>query len=232
MGPLGGGSSSPRPLCAALQVLSPRCPPVTPGDSSVLAESCTPAHSTAPLSTHPSSQGKENSIRDTAASPVLCLPPVPPQTLGAIHPAIFLLTRGALPGSGMTWGHGDAPSAAGSASQLKVHPRASLLPLSCPPPSFPFFQSLLIILLPALSGSPSPAITPDNCELSAGHGQQSGSSTWETAASTDTSLPSSPPPLPQLPGKLAGLQAGQRDHQGKPPQEQLGSHCPVCLQLR
>lgn len=99
--------------------------------------------------------------------------------------------------------------------------------LSCPPLPISHSQSLtyifLIILLPALSGSPSPAITPDNCELSGGHRQQSGRqhlrccpSTGESVASVDISLSFSPS-LPQVPqadpvpqllgkaGKLAGL---------------------------
>lgn len=78
-----------------------------------------------------------------------------PKPCRAIDPAIFLLTRGALPGSGMTRGHGDAPSAAGSASQLKVHPRASLLPLSCPPPlHFPFSKASLLSSSPRYLGHP------------------------------------------------------------------------------
>lgn len=117
----------------------------------------------------------------------------------------------------------------GPASQLTVHPGAPLLSL-IPPLTISRSQSLtyifLIILLPALSGSPSPAITPDNCELSGGHRQQSGRQhlrhcpcTSQCTASVDIALPSSPSPpwVPQADlvpwllwkaGKLAGLQAG------------------------
>lgn len=114
---------------------------------------------------------------------------------------------------GMLWAVPGQPPSSGFILEL-------LSSRFCPPPPISRSQSLtyifLIILLPALSGSPSPAITPDNCELSGGHGQQSGRqhlrrhpSTEESAASVDISLPFSPPPprvpqadmVPQLLGK-------------------------------
>lgn len=178
-----------------------------------------------------------------------CPLPAPFSTPNPVGPSIqeelFLLTRGALPGSGLTWAMGMLRAV------LDQHPSSGFIPelLSSlshvPHPSFPSFQSLgyifLIILLPALSGSPSPAITPDNCEPSGGHGQQSGSSTWETAASADISLPSSPPPLPQLPhpslsgsgerqgaGRAAGRE-GKGITRPNPPRRGWGRHAGVAL---
>lgn len=125
--------------------------------------------------------------------------------------------------TGMPWAVLGQPPISGFI--LELPSSLSCVCRSPPPISHP--QSLtyifFIILLPALSGSPSPAITPDNCELSGGHGQQSGRqhlrccpSTGESVASADTSLSFSPSlpwvpqadPVPQLSGKagkLAGL---------------------------
>lgn len=216
-GPSGRGGSSPSPSVLPCRCCPPKCPPakspeVTPWDSSVLGA----ASQHSPPALIPA-HGKRK-IPSGTQLPALssACPLFHPKPCGAIDPGKdFLLTRGALPGSGMTWAMGKLRAV------LDQHPSSGIIPelLSSlshvpPPSSFPFFQSLgyifLIILLPALSGSPSPAITPDNCELSRGQGQQSGSSTWETAASTDTSLPSSPPPLPQLPHPSLLVQLWER----------------------
>lgn len=153
-------------------------------------------------------------------------------------------SRDALPGSRMTWAMGMLKAV------LDQHPSSGFIPELLSSLShvvsplislFPKPRLHLIILLPALSGSPSPAITPDNCELSGGHGQQSGSSTWETAASTDISLPSSPPPLPllvQLWESWQGCRQGRGLTRPNPPKRSCGHQAHSapssegCLQLR
>lgn len=82
-GPFGRGRCPARAAAPGPSGLTPKVP-CSEGPwgcdtwGQLRAESCIPPHS--PPSAHPS-LGKENSIWDTAASPVLCLPPFPPQTL-------------------------------------------------------------------------------------------------------------------------------------------------------
>lgn len=130
----------------------------------------------------------------------------------------------------MTWAVGMLQAV------LDQHPSSGFIlellsSLSHVPPPISLFPKpgyiFLIILLPVLSGSPSPAITPDNCELSEATGSN-------LAAAPGKPLPPQTSPAfltllflscctPAL-GKLAGLQAGKGDHhQGQSPQQELGS---------
>lgn len=152
-GPFGGGGCPARPLCAALQVLSPRCPPaeaVTPGDSFMLRAAS--QHTALLHSSQLSGEGKFHLGRSCQPCPL----PAPCSTPNPAGPSVqarrFSLPRGALPASGVTWATGmpravlDQHPSSGFISELL----STLSPV--PPPSFPFFQSLgyifLIILLP------------------------------------------------------------------------------------
>lgn len=103
------------------------------------AESCIPAHS--PPSIHPSSQGRKIPFGTQLPALSSACPLFHPKPCRAMDPGKDIF-QGCITWIKDDMGHGDAQSSAGSASQLRVHPGASLLPLSCrPPPHFPFSKA-------------------------------------------------------------------------------------------
>lgn len=150
-GPFGRGrcparAAAPGPAVPTRRCCPARCPAakapggMTGGDSSLLRAA---SHHTAPPPLIPAwSAHWGGKIPFGTQLPALssACPLFHPKPCGAIDPGrVIFAHQGCITWLRADMGHGDAPSCAGSASQLRVHPRASLLPLSCPPPFISLF---------------------------------------------------------------------------------------------